>query len=192
LPASDMRRTIALLAVPMVLALTVFVQLAIGGKKDKQYSSATSMDEHKRAVHALNRLTFGPRPGDVERVMTMGVDRWIDEQLRPEKIDDSALDARLVPFRTLRMHTDEIVENFPPRQLIKAIEDGKDSMPSGQMKRAVYEAQLLSYQEKQEKKEEKKQVAMNATSSSNVGEQTNDAGTKTTMADDEQSRTKIA
>jgi uncharacterized protein (DUF1800 family) len=185
-----MRRTIALLAVPMVLALTVFVQLAIGGKKDKQYSSATSMDEHKRAVHALNRLTFGPRPGDVERVMTMGVDRWIDEQLRPEKIDDSALDARLVPFRTLRMHTDEIVENFPPRQLIKAIEDGKDSMPSGQMKRAVYEAQLLSYQEKQEKKEEKKQVAMNATSSSNVGEQTNDAGTKTTMADDEQSRTK--
>ncbi len=121
------RRKLALLAVPMLLGLTVFVQVSIGGKKDKQYSPATSLDEHKRAVHALNRLTFGPRPGDVEHVMTMGVDQWIEEQLRPEKIDDAALDARLAPFRTLRMHTDEIVENFPPRQLIKAIEDGKDS-----------------------------------------------------------------
>jgi hypothetical protein len=143
------RRKLALLAIPTLLGFTVFVQFAIGGKKDKQISSTTSMDEHKRAVHALNRLTFGPRPGDVERVMTMGVDKWIDEQLRPEKIDDSALEVRLAPFRTLSMHTDEIVENFPPRQLIKAIEGGKDSMPSGQVKRAVYEAQLLRYQEKQ-------------------------------------------
>ena len=66
------RRKLALLAVPMLLGLTVFVQVSIGGKKDKQYS-ATSLDEHKRAVHALNRLTFGPRPGDVEHVMTVGV-----------------------------------------------------------------------------------------------------------------------
>ncbi|HEX4427337.1 MAG TPA: DUF1800 domain-containing protein [Terriglobales bacterium] len=185
------RRKLALLAIPTLLGFTVFVQFAIGGKKDKQISSTTSMDEHKRAVHALNRLTFGPRPGDVERVMTMGVDKWIDEQLRPEKIDDSALEVRLAPFRTLSMHTDEIVENFPPRQLIKAIEGGKDSMPSGQVKRAVYEAQLLRYQEKQEKKEEKKQVAMNASPANNAGEQFSDSGAKTTMAaDDELARTK--
>ena len=58
------------------------------------------MDEQKRALHALNRLTFGPRPGDVDRVTAMGVDKWIDQQLHPEKIDDRALDARLAPFRT--------------------------------------------------------------------------------------------
>ena len=57
-----------------------------------------TMDSQKRAVHALNRLTFGPRPGDVERVTQMGVDKWIELQLHPDKIDDSALDARLAAF----------------------------------------------------------------------------------------------
>ena len=61
------------------------------------------MDESKRALHALNRLTFGPRPGDVEKVTAMGVDKWIDLQLNPQKIDDSALQARLQNFRTLNM-----------------------------------------------------------------------------------------
>ena len=43
----------------------------------------------ERAIHVLNRLTFGPRPGDVDRVMRIGIDRWIDQQLRPESIADS-------------------------------------------------------------------------------------------------------
>jgi hypothetical protein len=48
-----------------------------------------------RAVHVLNRLTFGPRPGDVERVLDMGIDRWIDQQLRPESIVDVSGEAAL-------------------------------------------------------------------------------------------------
>ncbi len=86
-------------------------QLAPARKKDKP---AGAMDEHKRAVHALNRLTFGPRPGDVQRVEQMGLEKWIELQLHPERIDDSAVEARLAPFRTLRMDTRELVENFPP------------------------------------------------------------------------------
>ena len=50
---------------------------------------STSAAERARAVHVLNRLSFGPRPGDVDRVLAMGVDRWIDRQLRPESIVDS-------------------------------------------------------------------------------------------------------
>src|SRR5258708_16028175 len=111
------------------------------------------MDPRKRVVHALNRLTFGPRPGDVERVTQMGVDKWIELELHPDKIDDS-LEARLGPFRTLRMGTKEIVENFPPNQLIKQIADGKASLPRDPTKRAVYEAQLQRYEDKQERKEE--------------------------------------
>jgi uncharacterized protein (DUF1800 family) len=45
--------------------------------------------------HALNRLAYGPRPGDVDRVRAMGLGTWIDQQLHPDKIDDSALSARL-------------------------------------------------------------------------------------------------
>ena len=50
----------------------------------------TNNDERQRAEHALNRLAFGARPGDVERVMRIGVDRWIEQQLHPERIDDRA------------------------------------------------------------------------------------------------------
>src|SRR2546430_14740547 len=57
-------------------------------------AQVAQMDDSKRAQHALNRLTFGPRPGDIEKVTAMGVDKWIELQLNPEKIDDSALQAR--------------------------------------------------------------------------------------------------
>ena len=59
------------------------------------------MEDDKRIVHALNRFTFGVRPADVEHVRAEGLDKWFDEQLHPEKIDDGALESRLAPFRTL-------------------------------------------------------------------------------------------
>jgi hypothetical protein len=135
------------------MGLAISLQVAIA-KKNKRDTSAVQMEEQKRAIHALNRLAFGPRPGDVERVTAMGIDKWIDQQLHPEKIDDHALDARLAPFRTLRMDTRELVENFPPPQVIKAIAEGKQSLPSDSARRAVYKAQLERYQEKQERKQE--------------------------------------
>src|ERR1700690_4333278 len=112
------------------------------------------MDQQKRVVHALNRLTFGPRPDDVDHVMAIGVDKWIDQQLHPDKIDDNALDARLSPLRTLHMNTREIVENFPSEQMIKAVADGKRSLPSDPLKRAVYQAQLDRYQDKEDRKQQ--------------------------------------
>jgi uncharacterized protein (DUF1800 family) len=121
-------------------------------RKDKETFSS-QMPEQKRAVHALHRLTFGPRPGDIDRVMAMGVDKWIDQQLHPDKIDDHVLEARLVPLLTLRMDTREIVENFPPEQVIKAVAEGKQHLPSNPSKRAVYKAQLERYEEKQERKQ---------------------------------------
>jgi uncharacterized protein (DUF1800 family) len=145
---------VSLMAAALTTGLTS--EFALARKKDKPSgtTSQIQMDGQKRAVHALNRLTFGLRPGDLDRVTQMGVDRWIELELHPEKIDDSALDARLAPFRTLRMGTKEIVENFPPNQLIKQIADGKASLPRDPTKRAVYEAQLQRYEDKQERKEE--------------------------------------
>ena len=122
-------------------------------KNDKRDPATLQMDEQKRALHALNRLAFGPRPGDVERVSATGIEKWIDQQLHPEKIDDRALDTRLAPFRTLRMDTRELVENFPSQQVIKAIAEGKQSLPSDAARRAVYQAQLDRYEEKKERKQ---------------------------------------
>jgi len=157
------------------LGFSVCAQLALGRKKEKQASTTAQVDRQKRVVHALNRLTFGLRPGDVDHVMAMGVDKWIDQQLHPDKIDDSALDSRLSPLRTLRMDTREIVENFPPEQMIKAVADGKQSLPSDPLKRAVYQAQLDRYQNKEDRKQE--------TANSNSGTSQPDKAT-----DDERAR----
>ncbi len=135
----------------IVLALTLSATIwAANKKKDKH--AAAQMEEQQRALHALNRLTFGPRPGDVERVRAMGVDKWIELQLHPEKIDDSSLQARLAPLRTLHMDARQLVENFPPPQVIKQVAEGRRSMPSDQTERAIYQSQVEKYEDKKEKK----------------------------------------
>jgi len=132
------------------LTLLAAVPQILAKKKDKP--AETGLDEQKRAVHALNRLAFGPRPGDVQLVMAMGVDRWIDLQLHPEKISDDALQARLAPLRTLHMSEKEIMEDFPDNQMIKQVADGKKPMPSDPARRAVYQVQIARYDEKLERK----------------------------------------
>jgi uncharacterized protein (DUF1800 family) len=128
--------------------------------KKKDAAANSNPADQKRAVHALNRLTFGPRPGDMQRVMAMGVDAWIDQQLHPGKINDAALEARLAPFRTLRMSPREVAENFPDGGLLKQVMDGKKSMPSDPAKHAVYQVQIARQEQKQEEKRERKAEAM--------------------------------
>jgi uncharacterized protein (DUF1800 family) len=120
--------------------------------KKKQAASAAS--DQQRALHALNRLTFGPRSGDVQQVMATGVERWIDLQLHPERIDDSALNARLEPLRTLRMSPQEIAQRFPDHQEINQVMNGKRAMPSDPALRAIYEVQLARLEARRERKQE--------------------------------------
>jgi uncharacterized protein (DUF1800 family) len=139
------------------LACTVPSLLADKKDKDKDKlpsGASNQMTERRRALHALNRLTFGPRAGDVQRVMAVGVDKWIDLQLHPDKIDDSALNARLEPFRTLRMNAKELAENFPDGQEINRVINGKSPMPSDAALRMVYQVQIDRQQEKKERLQE--------------------------------------
>jgi uncharacterized protein (DUF1800 family) len=75
-------------------------------------ANASRLTEEQRIVHVLNRLGFGPRPGDVERVKAIGLDNYIRQQLRPETIDDSAVEKKLAGFATLRMSADELMGAF--------------------------------------------------------------------------------
>ncbi|MGH9637310.1 MAG: DUF1800 family protein, partial [Candidatus Angelobacter sp.] len=159
----------------ILLGLIVLISTAVlfaGDKKSKAKhqdlkSSAApmQMEDDKRIVHALNRFTFGARPSDVGKVKAEGLDKWFDEQLHPEKIDDGALESRLAPFRTLKMSTKEMVENFPPPQVLKAIENGRMSMPHDPAKKAVYESRMAAYQQRQQNKEDK--AAADNTASAN-------------------------
>ena len=75
--------------------------------------SQLPLTERQRALHALNRLTFGPRPGDVEAVLTKGLDSWIEDQLHPESIDDSAINSRLGPYATTRLNSKQLAAGLP-------------------------------------------------------------------------------
>jgi uncharacterized protein (DUF1800 family) len=148
------------LSLTSLIAVSVVPQIVpqvLAKKKDP--TADAGLTEQKRAVQALNRLAFGPRPGDIQQVTAMGVDKWIDLQLHPERIPDHAIEARLDQFRTLRMSSKEIVEDFPDNQVIKRVIDGKMSMPSDPARRAVYQVQIARYQDKQEKKERKQEAA---------------------------------
>ncbi|HXH66720.1 MAG TPA: DUF1800 domain-containing protein [Candidatus Limnocylindrales bacterium] len=71
-------------------------------------------------LHALNRLAYGPRPGDIERIKQMGLAKWIDQQLNPNSIGDSAVEARLEIYPTLKMHSAQLLAEYPnPKQAAK-------------------------------------------------------------------------
>ena len=84
---------------------------------------STDLSEDEAIVHALNRLGYGPRPGDLQRVKEMGLARWIDRQLRPESLNDSPLEARLSRFSTLNMSSEALLEKFP-RPAVAAKREG--------------------------------------------------------------------
>jgi len=74
--------------------------------------------------------------------MDTDVDDWIEQQLHPEEINDSVLDGKLGPFRTLRMSTRDLVQTFPNNNLIKAAAEGKVPLPADPVKRSIYEVQI--------------------------------------------------
>lgn len=86
-----------------------------GGSRDRRSSeSMVSLTEDQKILHLLNRAGFGPRPGDIERIRQIGIDRYLEEQLQPEDLDDDLLAQPLQSLRTLQMALPEIVQNFMP------------------------------------------------------------------------------
>ena len=77
----------------------------------------SDLTEDQAIAHALNRLGYGPRPGDIETVKQMGLAKWIDRQLHPESIDDSAMQERLSRFPTLGMSSQALLDKFPRPQV---------------------------------------------------------------------------
>src|SRR5262249_23110648 len=85
-------------------------------------SPSAALTPREQALHVLNRLGFGPRPGDVERVLAVGVGAYVDGQLAPEKIPDAAVLAKLQALPTLAMGNAEIFDRFekPMREAKRA------------------------------------------------------------------------
>ena len=81
-------------------------------------SAPRSLTDQEKITHVLNRLAFGPRPEDAARVQSMGIRAYIEQQLNPELINDSATDDRLSQLPSIHMTADELVARYPEPQQV--------------------------------------------------------------------------
>jgi uncharacterized protein (DUF1800 family) len=83
-----------------------------GTAAGRRFDQRLSID--KQIAHVLNRLTFGPRPGDLEQVRRVGVDKWIDLQLHPDRMTENpVLETKLAALGTLQLPMWQILEKYP-------------------------------------------------------------------------------
>jgi uncharacterized protein (DUF1800 family) len=101
---------------PRVLSLVVLlVPALIWGQTSRRFDVKLTPD--KQVTHVLSRLTFGARPGDAAEVRRVGIERWIDLQLHPERIlENPVLEARVEPLESLKLQTWQINEKYAPPQ----------------------------------------------------------------------------
>src|ERR1700691_5770868 len=129
-----------------VFAVLLCPLLFIGARSPK-------LSKDEQVIHALNRLTFGPRPGDVEAVRKMGVKKWIDQQLHPERIPENPeLAEKLRPLDSLHMSAAQIATNYPPPQLIRAMMNRSLPLPADPDARERAEMQIQRLRAKQQDK----------------------------------------
>jgi uncharacterized protein (DUF1800 family) len=137
------RALVAILVTIACVPLVVDVPgLAVAATKNKKKNldpvlkglPITELGTDEAIQHALNRLAYGPRPGEVERVRQMGLAKWIDQQLNPKTIDDRAMEARLNIYPTLTMTTAQLLAEYPnPKQAAKQAEQAKQQPIEVQM-----------------------------------------------------------
>ncbi|HUP03218.1 MAG TPA: DUF1800 domain-containing protein [Bryobacteraceae bacterium] len=118
------------------LAAALFLTASWGASKAARKDAAKAatfskpLSPDQRIEQALNRLTFGPRPGDAQAVKAMGLKKWIDAQLHPSGIPENlALEAKLKSLDTLQMTSDEIVMDYPPPQVAQRMVSGQLPLP---------------------------------------------------------------
>jgi uncharacterized protein (DUF1800 family) len=121
--------------------------------------SVQQIQGDERVLHVLNRFTFGPRPGDVAAVHSMGVKEWFERQLNPLSIDDSGLDARLSMFPAMQMEQAELMQRYPSPAVLRQMIAKDEPLPADPVERAIYADQIAFYKAAKAKKEAEQAAA---------------------------------
>jgi uncharacterized protein (DUF1800 family) len=138
----------ASLCVAMAVPPAVFAE---GPIPVEAHTSALTQQE--KTLHALNRLTFGPRPGDEAAVARVGLEAWFEQQLHPERIDDAAFDGEMAKFPAMQLTQAELMREFPGPQEIRQMAQRQMTLPSDPVERAVYADAIAAYEEQRKKTE---------------------------------------
>ena len=122
-------------------------------------NDASALQGDLRILHALNRFTFGPRPGDLEAVRKTGLDQWFDQQLHPNSIHEVDLDSRLAQFPAMQWSPQDLLFRVPSNAIIRQTLDGKLPVPQRGALHSVYENQMYRAGIKKQEKDRQKQMA---------------------------------
>jgi uncharacterized protein (DUF1800 family) len=144
-----------------------FAQQAPQETAAKHAAKATQRSEYKstqlqgddRIVHALNRFTFGPRPGDVEVVRSEGLEKWLDRQLHPDSIDQTDLNAHLAQYPAMQWTTAQLMYYLPGNAVIRQAINGRGQVPQNGVMHAIYENQINRIQTRKLAKADKNSAA---------------------------------
>ncbi len=141
----------------LLLAPAFAFQATAGGPAAKTSAIVipeTGLTEEQKIVHLLNRIGYGPRPGDVERVKKIGTAAYIEQQLNPGSIVDEGVDQRLAGFETLKMKPTQLLAAYPPPQLLRQIDrrlGARQGMDPEAMEQAFPELQRMRERQQRQK-----------------------------------------
>lgn len=113
-------------------------QIKASANSAEYVAFSQKLDKEDCLHHALDRLTFGPRPGDLDRIQALGLKKWLDQQLNPEKLPESGrLEAALQPYDSLWLNPRQLYLHYPSPQMIAAVARGKGPLPEDPELRAI-------------------------------------------------------
>lgn len=117
---------------PAAAVLSIVALMATGfpsnarasfAQKDKPAARSDRLTDEQRIMHVLSRLGFGARPGDIERVKAIGIQKYIEQQLNPERISDEVAETKVKNLSTLSMTTAQLYEKYPqPGQIRRQLQ----------------------------------------------------------------------
>ena len=122
----------------MLLAMFAPVSIiGVNAQMMMQKTSAKPLTENQKILHVLNRLGFGARPGDVEKVRGIGLNKYIEQQLNPLSISDELAEAKVKNLDVLSLSNEEIFVKYPtPAAVLQAVakENGLNKNEAAQLK----------------------------------------------------------
>jgi len=136
----------------------------------RQSYVSSQLQGDERILQALNRFTFGPRPGDVEAVRAMGLERWFTQQLHPQTIPNTDLQTRLAQFPAMQLTLPDLLNRLPSGPVLRQAAQGKFPVPATGTEHKVWANELARFQLRQEERKqlkEKQTAALTASAGMN-------------------------
>ncbi len=106
----------------LLVMFTPLFSVGANGQQMAQKTKAKPLTENQKILHVLGRLGFGARPGDVEKVKSIGINKYIEQQLNPSSITDLVAEAKVKDLDVIKMSNEEIFAKYPsPQAVLQAV-----------------------------------------------------------------------